>query len=204
MKYSDVVVDWLCELGYTHCFFVAGGNIMHLLDGVRKRMTCVPFVHEVAAGIAVESFNESRSYDGPRAFAMVTAGPGLTNIITAMAGAWLESRELLVLGGQVKSTDLATLGLRQRGIQEIDGVALAAPVAIVDDAIRIEITAGYGRERPDVVDALASASILRSGIDITFALPKLARGAHRITFAVASNDGATLFALDAERSFRTL
>ena len=104
---------------------------MHLLDGVRKRMTCVPFVHEVAAGIAVESFNESRSYDGPRAFAMVTAGPGLTNIITAMAGAWLESRELLVLGGQVKSTDLATLGLRQRGIQEIDGVALAAPVAIV-------------------------------------------------------------------------
>lgn len=77
-------------------------------------------------------------------------------------------------------------------------------VAIVDDAVRIEITAGYGRERPDVVDALASASILRSGIDITFALPKLARGAHRITFAVASNDGATLFALDAERSFRTL
>lgn len=77
-------------------------------------------------------------------------------------------------------------------------------IAIVDDAVRIEITAGYGRERPDVVDALASASILRSGIDITFALPKLARGAHRITFAVASNDGATLFALDAERSFRTL
>ena len=75
-------------------------------------------------------------------------------------------------------------------------------VAIVDDAIRIEITSGYGRERPDVVDALASASILRSGIDITFALPKLGRGAHRITFAIASNDGATLFALDAERSFR--
>ena len=77
-------------------------------------------------------------------------------------------------------------------------------VAIVDDAIRIEITAGYGRERPDVVDALGLASVLRSGIDITFALPKLARGAHRITFAVASTDGATLFALDAERSFRTL
>ena len=135
MKYSDLVVDWLCELGYTHCFFVAGGNIMHLLDGVRKRMTCVPFVHEVAAGIAVESFNESRSQGGPRAFAMVTAGPGLTNIITAMAGAWLESRELLVLGGQVKSTDLATHGLRQRGIQEIDGVALAAPVSIVSERI---------------------------------------------------------------------
>ena len=45
-----------------------------------------------------------------RAFALVTAGPGLTNIVTAMAGAFLESRELLVLGGQVKSSDLATGG----------------------------------------------------------------------------------------------
>ncbi|GAC1307992.1 MAG: acetolactate synthase large subunit [Vulcanimicrobiaceae bacterium] len=129
MKYSDVIVDWLAELGYTHCFFVAGGNIMHLLDGVRKRMTCVPFVHEVAAGIAAEVFNEARAQDGPRAFAMVTAGPGVTNILTAMAGAWLESRELLVLAGQVKSSDLAGPGLRQRGIQEIDGVALAASLA---------------------------------------------------------------------------
>ena len=54
MKYSDVVVDWLCELGYTHCFFVAGGNIMHLLDGVRKRMTRVPFVL-MPSGLSFES-----------------------------------------------------------------------------------------------------------------------------------------------------
>ena len=74
MKYSDLVVDWLSEQGYTHCFFVAGGNIMHLLDGVRSRMTCVPVVHEVAAGIAVEYFNEAQLGD-QRAFAMVTAGP---------------------------------------------------------------------------------------------------------------------------------
>ena len=60
MKYSELMVDWLVELGYTHCFFVAGGNIMHLLDGVRTRMTCVATVHEVAAGIAAEYFNESR------------------------------------------------------------------------------------------------------------------------------------------------
>src|SRR5947209_4007543 len=75
MKYSDLVVDWLSELGYTHCFFVGGGNIMHLLDGVRSRMKCIPVVHEVAAGIATEYFNESK-LNGERAFAMVTAGPG--------------------------------------------------------------------------------------------------------------------------------
>jgi acetolactate synthase-1/2/3 large subunit len=126
-KYAEQLTDWLVELGYTHCFFVAGGNIMHLLDGARTRFTCVPVVHEVAAGIAVEYFNEAGGKG--RAFAMVTAGPGVSNIITAMSGAWLESRELLVIAGQVKSEDLATGGVRQRGIQEIDGVGLATPVA---------------------------------------------------------------------------
>jgi acetolactate synthase-1/2/3 large subunit len=126
-KYAEQLTDWLVELGYTHCFFVAGGNIMHLLDGARTRFTCVPVVHEVAAGIAAEYFNESGG--NGRAFAMVTAGPGVSNILTAMGGAWLESRELLVIAGQVKSEDLASNGVRQRGIQEIDGVGLAAPVA---------------------------------------------------------------------------
>ena len=133
MKYSELMVQWLEELGYTHCFFVAGGNSMHLLDGVRRHMTCVPVVHEVAAGIAVEYFNEA---GGPgRAFALVTAGPGLTNIVTALAGAFLESRECLVIGGQVKSSDLAGDGLRQRGIQEVDGRAIAAPVCVVSERI---------------------------------------------------------------------
>ena len=125
-KYSDVLADWLVELGYSHCFFVAGGNIMHLLESCSRRMTCIPVVHEVAAGIAAEYFNELHM--GTKAFAMVTAGPGLTNIVTAMAGAYLESRELLVIGGQVKVPDLSRGKVRQRGIQEIDGVAIAKPI----------------------------------------------------------------------------
>lgn len=133
MKYSELMVEWLEDLGYTHCFFVAGGNSMHLLDGLRRRMTCVAVVHEVAAGIAVEYFNEAGG-DG-RALALVTAGPGLTNIVTALAGAYLESRECLVIGGQVKSVDLADGGLRQRGIQEVDGRAIAAPVCVVSERI---------------------------------------------------------------------
>jgi acetolactate synthase I/II/III large subunit len=103
-KYADVLVGWLEELGYTHCFFVAGRNIMHLIDGVQQRMTCIPTVHEVAAGLAAEAFNAAEG-EG-RAFALVTAGPGVTNAVTALASAWLESRELLMLGGQVKTQDL--------------------------------------------------------------------------------------------------
>ena len=128
MTHADEMVDWLRDLGYTHCFFVSGGNSMHLLNAARQKMVCIPVVHEVSAGIAAEYFNESNLSNG-KAFVLVTAGPGLTNLVTALAGAYLESRELLVLGGQVKSSDLADKGLRQRGIQEVDGVAIARAVA---------------------------------------------------------------------------
>jgi acetolactate synthase-1/2/3 large subunit len=149
-KYSDVLAAWLAELGYTHCFFVAGGNIMHLLESCSHTMTCVPVAHEVAAGIAAEYFNELHM--GKKAFAMVTAGPGLTNIVTAIAGAYLESRELLVIGGQVKVADLARGGVRQRGIQEIDGIAIAGP--ITEKSILME----------RVVDKATFAEMIRSGV----------------------------------------
>ena len=149
MKYSDLLAGWLADLGYTHCFFVAGGNIMHLLESCSRRLTCIPVVHEVAAGIAAEYFNEVHL--GPKAFAMVTAGPGLTNIITAIGGAYLESRELLVIGGQVKVSDLNRGQVRQRGIQEIDGVAIAAPIC--ERAELVE----------KVVDRATFASLTRSG-----------------------------------------
>ena len=107
-KYSDQLVSWLKELGYTHCFFVAGGNIMHLLHSASEQLECVPVVHEVTAGIAAEYFNQIHGREGKKAFALVTAGPGLTNIVTAIAGAFTESRDLLVIGGQVKTSDLAS------------------------------------------------------------------------------------------------
>lgn len=149
MNYADQFTDWLQDEGYTHCFFVAGGNIMHLLNSARTRLTCIPVVHEVAAGIAAEYFNEVSGSPKRRAFALVTAGPGVTNVLTAVAGAYAESRELLVVGGQVKSSDLASDDLRQRGIQEVDGLAVMTPIckavkrlqapvsrAVIQDVIR--------------------------------------------------------------------
>lgn len=127
-KYADILGEWLVAEGYTHCFLVAGGGCMHLIDGFRSRFTCIPVVHEVTAGIAAEHFNECR--ESGRAFALVTSGPGLTNMVTAVAACWAERRELLVISGQVKSTDLLTPPLRQRGIQEVDGTAIVAPVAV--------------------------------------------------------------------------
>ena len=128
MKYSDVLSEWLLKEGYTHCFFVAGGNIMHLLNSVREKFTCVPFVHEFGAAVAAEYFTATSGDPRRKAFVLVTAGPGFTNTLTAIASAWTESRELLVIGGQVKSSDLSRGEVRQRGIQEINGVDLAAPI----------------------------------------------------------------------------
>lgn len=122
IKYSDQMGAWLKAAGYTHYFYVGGGNIMHLTESLDRYLTGVPVVHEVAAGIGAEYFNEIAA--PAKALALVTAGPGLTNIVTAVSGAWLESRELLVIGGQVKTADLARGQVRSRGIQEIDGVAL--------------------------------------------------------------------------------
>jgi len=139
MKYSDSLGEWLVELGYTHCFFVAGGGIMHLLDGVRNRFECIPVVHEITAGICAEHFNECAA-KGQRAFALVTTGPGLTNIVTAVAGCHVEHRELLVIAGQVKSTDLLTSPERQRGVQEVDGRAICGPISVRSECLRAPIS----------------------------------------------------------------
>ena len=164
MKYSDVVFQWLKRSGYSHCYFVAGGNIMHLLNSARQTMTCVPVVHEVAAVVAAEYHNATISSGKVakpkgRAIALVTAGPGLTNALTGLAGAWLESRELLLLGGQAKVADLASSGLRQLGIQEVNGVAMAAPVCkrslclrepLEQQAFLAEVSSGW-QSRPGPV-----------------------------------------------------
>lgn len=140
MKYSDLIADWLLSMGYTHFFTVGGGNIMHLTESLSRKLICVPVVNEVAAGIAVEYFNET-SASGDRALALVTAGPGLTNMVTAIAGAFLESRELLIIGGQAKTADLARGKVRQRGIQEIDGVSIVKPIAVLSELIDEVLTA---------------------------------------------------------------
>jgi acetolactate synthase-1/2/3 large subunit len=178
-KYSDQFVDWLLEEGYTHCFFVAGGNIMHILDSVRSRMTCVPFVNEVGAAIAAEYFTVAADAETGKAFVLVTAGPGLTNTVTAIASAWMESREMLIVGGQVKRTDLSRGDVRQRGIQEVDGATLVS--SICKDVVRVETPASKesivkairhgasGRKGPVFIefclDAQAGSLVLESDID---------------------------------------
>jgi len=171
-KYSDQFMDWLKSDGYTTCFFVGGGNVMHLLESASRRFNCIPVVHEVAAGIAAEYFNENNRF-GERAFALVTAGPGLTNIVTAIGGAFLESRELLVVGGQAKVADLAHGRVPQIGHQEIDGVGIVEKITVA------AIQADRRLTKEEVLNLTARSRKARKGpvfiemcIDVS-AMPKL-------------------------------
>jgi acetolactate synthase-1/2/3 large subunit len=142
----------LKQEGYTTCFFVGGGNSMHLLESASHLFKCVPVVHEVTAAIAAEYFNQSTNGKS-RAFVLETAGPGLTNLITGVAGAWLDSRELLVVGGQAKSTNLAKGKVRQIGHQEVDGVGIVKDITKIAETIDKPI-------RQDLIKELVSQSWL--------------------------------------------
>lgn len=162
MKYSDYFIDCLVDLGYTHCFFVGGGNVMHLLESARSRLACIAVVHEVSAGIAAEYFNVAHRNDNERAFAMVTAGPGITNLATAIGGAWLESRELLVVGGQARTDFITHPEVRQIGHQQIDGRSIVMPMSKLAVTITEPInlkelqyltnTSKYGRKGPVFIE----------------------------------------------------
>jgi len=185
VKYSDVLIDDLVRLGYTHCFFVGGGNVMHLLESARTRMECVAVVHEVSAGIAAEYFNVAMRESGKKAVAIVTAGPGLTNIVTAIGAAWLESRELLVIGGQARTEFLSRGTVRQIGHQEIDGVGITK--AITKASIRVEkpmtfeelkaftAISSTGRKGPVFLELCLDVSatyVEEASTDVTFEAPK--------------------------------
>jgi len=140
-RVADYVARFIADQGVRHLFFLPGGGAMHLNDGLacEPRLTAVSCHHEQACGIAAEAWGR---VDGSFGAAMVTTGPGATNIITAVAGAWIESVPMLVVSGQVKRADrLNGRPLRQGGVQEVDIVPIVKSITkyatTVDDPMRI-------------------------------------------------------------------
>jgi acetolactate synthase-1/2/3 large subunit len=132
MKLSDYVFKFLKD--YTDAvFLLSGGGIMHLVDSLgRSSLKAYCCHHEQAAAIAAEGYSRI-GHPQKLGVALVTSGPGGTNAITGVAGAWLDSIPLLVLNGQVKRADMmprrqGKLLLRQIGFQELNNVDLAKPI----------------------------------------------------------------------------
>jgi acetolactate synthase-1/2/3 large subunit len=128
MKLSDYVVQFVAKQGVKHVFMLPGGGAMHLNDSLGRcpEIEYVCNLHEQASAIAAEAYARVTNNLG---VAMVTTGPGGTNTITGVAGAWLDSTPCLFLSGQVKRADLkGDSGLRQLGSQEIDIVSIVKPI----------------------------------------------------------------------------
>src|SRR3954451_2332237 len=106
---------------------------MHLNESLSRCDEIEPVCnsHEQASAIAAEVYGKATNNLG---VAMVTTGPGGTNAITGVAGAWLDSTPSLFVSGQVKRPDRMfdaegrPLGMRQLGVQEIDIVSIVAPI----------------------------------------------------------------------------
>jgi len=133
MKLSDYVLKFVADLGVTNIFLVTGGGAMHLNQSLaaESRITSICNSHEQASAICAEGYAKATNGLG---VCMVTTGPGGTNAVTGVAGAWLDSTPTLFLSGQVKRPDRmfdATgkpLGMRQLGVQEVDICSIVRPI----------------------------------------------------------------------------
>ena len=133
MKLSDYVMRFVAGQGVRHVFLVTGGGAMHLNASLAQCDGLEPVCnsHEQASAMAAESYAKATNNLG---VAMVTTGPGGTNAVTGLAGAWLDSTPVLFLSGQVKrpdrmfAADGTWLGMRQLGVQEVDIVSIVRPL----------------------------------------------------------------------------
>ena len=109
-------------------FTVSGGGIMHLLDSVGKNKSIHYFCnhHEQASAICAEAYSRIA---GKMGCCLVTTGPGSTNALSGIVGAWYDSIPLLVISGQVKRELIADYSkIRQLACQEVNILEMSRPV----------------------------------------------------------------------------
>lgn len=121
-RVADVVFDTLVEKGIVDCFVVVGGGAMHLDNAlaINKDLNCHFNHHEQACAMAAEAYAR---YSGKMAAVCVTSGPGATNTLTGVMGAWEDGVPMIVISGNVRyetSIEKSGLPLRYRGLQEFD------------------------------------------------------------------------------------
>jgi len=123
IRVADYIANFLADNGISDIFTVTGGGAMHLNDafGHNERLNCVYNHHEQASAMAAEGYTRT---NGKMAAVCVTTGPGGTNALTGVLGAWLDSIPMIIISGQVKFEttvrSLPDLNLRQLGDQEFD------------------------------------------------------------------------------------
>lgn len=165
LKVSDYIARFFLERGIDTCFSVTGGGAMHLNDslGHHADYRVIYNHHEQACAMAAEGY--ARITNRP-ALVCVTSGPGATNALTGVLGAWLDSIPMIILSGQMKlETTIHALPpkVRQLGFQEFNVVDSVKPMtkyaAMITDVryVRYHLERAYyeathGRKGPVWLD----------------------------------------------------
>jgi acetolactate synthase-1/2/3 large subunit len=154
---AEIVVRCLQEEGVEHIFGYPGGAVLFLYDELAKqsRVKHILVRHEQAALHAADGYARSTQKVG---CALVTSGPGVTNAITGIATAYMDSIPLVVISGQVP-----TYAIGEDAFQECDAIGITRPCVkhnfLVKDVSELAATikkafyiASTGRPGPVLVD----------------------------------------------------
>lgn len=154
---SEILVRCLQEEGVKHVWGYPGGAVLYIYDALYKQDKIEHLLvrHEQAAVHAADGYARATGEVG---VAVVTSGPGLTNAVTGIATAYMDSIPLVVISGQVGSTLIGT-----DAFQECDAVGITRPIVkhniLINDVKDISLAvkkafhiARTGRPGPVVID----------------------------------------------------
>jgi acetolactate synthase-1/2/3 large subunit len=127
MKFTDVVANTIKANGISCVFGLQGGAVVHIFDSLEKLNIPVVYTHhESSASFASAANSKSTRELG---CTVVTTGPGATNAITGLLGAWQDSIPCLFLSGQVRSSHMSYgKPVRQVGSQEANIIDIVKPI----------------------------------------------------------------------------
>lgn len=154
---AEITVRCLQEEGVNYIFGYPGGAVLFIYDELFKqdKVKHILVRHEQAALHAADGYARSSKNVG---VALVTSGPGVTNAVTGIATAYMDSIPLVVISGQVP-----TAAIGQDAFQEVDTVGITRPCVkhnfLVKDIAELASTikkafylASSGRPGPVLVD----------------------------------------------------
>ncbi len=118
---AEIAVRCLQEEGVEYIFGYPGGAVLHIYDALfqQDRVKHILVRHEQAAIHAADGYSRSSERVG---VALVTSGPGITNAVTGIATAYMDSIPLVVISGQVPSNAIG-----EDAFQEVDAVGITRP-----------------------------------------------------------------------------
>ena len=154
---AEITIKCLQEEGVEYVFGYPGGAVLFIYDALfqQDKVKHVLVRHEQAAVHAADGYSRSTDKVG---VALVTSGPGLTNAVTGIATAYMDSIPMVVISGQVPTSYIG-----EDAFQEVDAVGITRPCVkhnfLVKDVKDLAVTlkkafylAKSGRPGPVLVD----------------------------------------------------